>query len=87
MATLPSDGFSIDLQYRFSRQAGGGRPLSHPLIAMLRAVRDGGSIQAASRSQSVSYRHAWGLLRAAEKELGFQADNCEIHRYLQKLAD
>jgi len=70
MATLPSDGFSIDLQYRFSRQAGGGRPLSHPLIAMLRAVRDGGSIQAASRSQSVSYRHAWGLLRAAEKELG-----------------
>jgi len=72
MATLPSDGFSIDLQYRFSRQSGGGRPLSHPLIAMLRAVRDGGSIQAASRAQSVSYRHAWGLLRAAEKELGCQ---------------
>ena len=72
MATLPSDGFSIDLQYRFSRQPGDGRPLSHPLIAMLRAVRDGGSIQAASRSQSVSYRHAWGLLRAAEKELGCQ---------------
>jgi putative molybdopterin biosynthesis protein len=37
---------------------------------MLRAVRDGGSILAASRAQSVSYRHAWGLLRAAEKDLG-----------------
>jgi 3-hydroxyisobutyrate dehydrogenase len=27
------------------------------------------------------------LYDAAEKELGFQADNCEIHRYLQKLAE
>jgi 3-hydroxyisobutyrate dehydrogenase len=27
------------------------------------------------------------LYDAAEKELGFQADNCEIHRYLQNLAE
>jgi 3-hydroxyisobutyrate dehydrogenase len=27
------------------------------------------------------------LYDAAENELGFQADNCEIHRYLQKLAE
>lgn len=68
--TQPGDGFSIDLQYRFSRTPGPRKPLSHPLIAMLRAVRDGGSIQAASRSLAVSYRHAWGMLRAAEQELG-----------------
>lgn len=68
--TQANEGFGIDLQYRFSREPRPCKPLSHPLIAMLRAVRDGGSIQAASRSLAVSYRHAWGLLRAAEQELG-----------------
>ncbi len=68
--TRPSQGFEIDLQYRFGRGTAPPRPLSHPLIAMLRAVRDGGSIQAAARRLSVSYRHAWGMLRTAEQELG-----------------
>lgn len=82
--TTPSPGFRIDLQYRFGRDAGTERPISHPLIGLLRAVRDGGSIQAAARALDCSYRHAWGSLRAAEKELGcallhwVQGHGCEL---------
>lgn len=63
-------GFSIQLQYQFARDAAPQRPLTHPLVAVLRAVRDGGSIQSAARSLKLSYRHVWGMLRAAESELG-----------------
>ena len=66
MSTAPP-GFRIDLQYRFARETGAQRPFSHPLIGLLRAVRDGGSIQAAAKALDCSYRHAWGSLRAAEK--------------------
>lgn len=62
--------FEIELSYRLARD---GRPrsaLSHPLVAMLRAVRDGGSIKAAASALGVSYRHAWGSLKAAETEFG-----------------
>lgn len=68
--THPGIRFPIDLQYRFSHESGARKPLTHPLIAMLRAVRDGGSIQGAARQLGVSYRHAWGLLRTSEQELG-----------------
>lgn len=77
MRNSPS-GFQISLQYRFSRDAGPQHPLSHPLIGLLRAVRDGGSIQAAARIMAVSYRHAWGALRAAESEL-----DCRLLNWVQ----
>jgi molybdate transport repressor ModE-like protein len=74
----PGPGFRIDLQYRLSREADPSPPLSHPLVSLLRAVRDGGSIQGASRILGVSYRYAWGALRRAEKEL-----DCELLRWVQ----
>lgn len=72
------NGFEIELSYRFARDSGPRRALSHPLVALLRAVRDGGSIKAAAQLQGVSYRHAWGSLRAAEAELG-----CGLLRWVQ----
>lgn len=68
---LPGYGASIDLSYRFGDGGALPKPLTHPLIAMLRAVREGGSIKAAAKTLDVSYRHIWGALRAAEAELGF----------------
>lgn len=43
--------------------------LRHPLIDLLQAVQDAGSIAAAARSLGVSYRHAWGQLKRWEAEL------------------
>ncbi|HEU4457721.1 MAG TPA: LysR family transcriptional regulator [Methylibium sp.] len=63
-------GFSIDLHYRFERPGEPRRTLTHPRIAVLRAVHRGGSIQAAAKSLRQSYRHVRGLLRDAEEQLG-----------------
>ena len=46
------------------------RDLHHPLLAMLAAVHDTGSINAAARQLSMSYRHVWGELKRWETELG-----------------
>ncbi len=40
-------------------------------LALLRAVADSGSLAGAARELSMSYRAAWGRLRASEKRLGF----------------
>lgn len=47
-----------------------GALLRNPLIDMLQAVRDRGSISAAARAMGFSYRHTWGQLRQWEVELG-----------------
>ncbi|MCB2192521.1 MAG: LysR family transcriptional regulator [Deltaproteobacteria bacterium] len=44
---------------------GGGR------LKLLKAVIDQGSLAGAARELSMSYRAAWGRLRASEKRLGF----------------
>ncbi len=44
-------------------------PLHHPLMALLQAVRDSGSISAAARSCGLSYRHVWGELKRWEQAL------------------
>lgn len=44
---------------------GGGR------LELLKAVVDQGSLAGAAREMSMSYRAAWGRLRASEKRLGF----------------
>ncbi len=44
--------------------------LHHPLVALLAAVRDKGSIGGAARALGLSYRHAWGELKRWEVELG-----------------
>jgi putative molybdopterin biosynthesis protein len=49
-----------------SRPAG----LRNPLIDLLNAVREHGSISAAAKALGLSYRHVWGALKRWEVELG-----------------
>ncbi len=44
--------------------------LHHPLVAMLAAVHDTGSISSAAKQLGLSYRHVWGELKRWETELG-----------------
>ena len=44
-------------------------PLHHPLMAMLQAVRDSGSISMAAKTLALSYRHVWGELKRWEQSL------------------
>jgi len=46
------------------------RDLHHPLMALLAAVHESGSISAAARQLGLSYRHVWGELKRWEGELG-----------------
>ena len=44
-------------------------PLHHPLMALLQAVRNSGSISMAARTLGLSYRHVWGELKRWEQSL------------------
>jgi putative molybdopterin biosynthesis protein len=44
-------------------------PLRNPLMDMLQAVREAGSIAAAAKSLQLSYRHVWGELKRWEQTL------------------
>jgi len=46
--------------------------LSHPLMALLKAVAEQGSISAAARQMDLSYRHVWGELKRWEEVLGHE---------------
>lgn len=46
------------------------RALHHPLLALLTAVHDSGSISGAARASGLSYRHVWGELKRWELEFG-----------------
>ncbi len=49
----------------------GGESHSLPrIIELLRAIEEEGSILAAARRLKVSYRHAWGIIRRANREFG-----------------
>lgn len=45
-------------------------PLQNPLMDLLQAVREAGSIAAAARNLQLSYRHVWGELKRWELALG-----------------
>jgi len=61
----------IHLEYRFAADAAQrGAALSNPLVDLLRALRDSGSISAAARVLGSSYRHTWGALKDWEAALG-----------------
>lgn len=50
---------------------GTGEPLlSNPMMDVLHAVRECGSISAAARQLGLSYRHVWGQLKEWEQQLG-----------------
>lgn len=44
-------------------------PLHHPLMDLLQAVRDSGSISMAAKRLGLSYRHVWGELKRWEQQL------------------
>jgi putative molybdopterin biosynthesis protein len=48
----------------------GERDLHHPLVALLAAVHDSGSISSGAQRLGLSYRHVWGELKRWEAELG-----------------
>jgi len=60
----------IHLTYTLHGREDAQCELHHPLMAMLAAVHDTGSISAAARRLSLSYRHVWGELKRWELELG-----------------
>jgi putative molybdopterin biosynthesis protein len=70
MATpIPRRGIHLD--YRFATDpTQRGAALANPLIDLLRALRDTGSISAAARRLGGSYRHTWGALKQGEQLLG-----------------
>jgi putative molybdopterin biosynthesis protein len=45
-------------------------PLRNPLMDLLQAVRDAGSIGGAAKAMGLSYRHVWGELKRWEQRLG-----------------
>ena len=45
-------------------------PLRNPLMDLLQAVRDTGSIGGAAKAMGLSYRHVWGQLKRWEDNLG-----------------
>lgn len=76
---LPSGKLSamqhIDLSYQWApvgREATRNRlsPLRNPIMDLLQAVRDAGSIAGAAKLLALSYRHVWGELKRWEQSLG-----------------
>ncbi len=59
----------FELRWIFTRD-GESEALEALVFDLLSAVRDGGNLNYAAKSTGVSYRHAWGLIRAWETRLG-----------------
>ena len=57
----------IELSYALG--AAGGSGIHNPLIALLQAVREHGSISGAAKALGQSYRHVWGELKRWEAQL------------------
>ena len=60
----------IQLAYSLDPQAKPRGRIHNPLMALLHAVQEHGSISAASKALQLSYRHVWGELKRWETELG-----------------
>ncbi len=61
---------AIELSYAIAPRRSGRAMVRNPLMTLLQAVRDHGSISAAARAVGLSYRHVWGELKRWENELG-----------------
>ncbi|HYF20330.1 MAG TPA: substrate-binding domain-containing protein [Ramlibacter sp.] len=60
----------VELSYALTGHRTGGAAIRNPLIELLQAVREQGSISGAAKALGQSYRHVWGELRRWEAELG-----------------
>jgi len=61
----------LNLHYTLSRQSDPGW-VRNPLIDLLQAVSQQGSISGAARALDLSYRHVWGELKRWEQALGHE---------------
>jgi putative molybdopterin biosynthesis protein len=61
---------NIQLSYSLHPASQPGGPIHNPLMALLHAVQEQGSISAAAKSLHLSYRHVWGELKRWEAQLG-----------------
>ena len=61
---------TIELSYALRGVSGPPGAIHNPLIELLQAVREHGSIAAAAQGLGRSYRHIWGELKRWEGELG-----------------
>ncbi len=59
----------IELSYAIAPRRSGRAQIGNPLIELLQAVRDQGSISGAARAIGLSYRHVWGELKRWEQVL------------------
>ena len=60
----------VELSYLLSPQRSADALIRNPLMDMLHAVREQGSIAKASKSLGLSYRNVWGALKDWEAKLG-----------------
>ena len=60
----------VELSYLLSPQRGKDALIRNPLMDLLHAVREQGSISGAAKALELSYRHVWGALKDWEHSLG-----------------
>lgn len=61
----------LEVRSKLWIEAGGEPILGEGRERLLRLIQENGSISAAARQMGLSYRKAWGLLRAMETNLGY----------------
>ena len=82
---------SIELSYAVAPRRTGRAMVRNPLMTLLQAVRDHGSISAAARAVGLSYRHVWGELKRWEATLqqplvvGEQGQRAHLSEFGDKL--
>ena len=59
----------VELSYSLSPRRAGTGPIRNPLMDLLHAVQESGSISGAAKALGLSYRHVWGELKRWEAEL------------------
>ena len=62
----------IELVYQLAAQRERSALLRNPLLDLLQAVREQGSISGAARQMGLSYRHVWGQLKEWQVTLGHE---------------
>ncbi|NMM06155.1 substrate-binding domain-containing protein [Polaromonas sp.] len=60
----------IELSYLLTPQRGKDALIRNPLMDLLHAVQEQGSISKATKALNLSYRHVWGALKKWEQTLG-----------------
>ena len=60
----------MDASVKISVGRGGKTPVGEGRIRLLRLIEETGSLRKAAEGMGMSYRHAWGIIRHLEEELG-----------------